>query len=253
MRKDRLFAWFPAAAAAALLVGCGGEQVTVQVVMDGPEGPVPQAKLLVDFYPFDRDSVFELLDTEATTPKPTIPADLSAAFDRSTTLQDEWRTKETAWTEVRERLKRLSEELAGLDRRSRAYRERYDEFNAMERQERRLDREKGQAFARFTSLQDSLTTRADSFRVVLESWEEETYAGYYDIESVLLEQTRRQVYQDTTNAQGYVTRPLPGGDWWVHSRVQIPRGEIVWNVLVNPADVDTLVLNRDNGEERVRL
>jgi len=63
MRGNRLF--FLIVGAAIALSACGGSDVTVQVLAEGADGPIPQANLEVFFYPFDRDSVFDALDTEA--------------------------------------------------------------------------------------------------------------------------------------------------------------------------------------------
>ena len=58
--------------AAMTLAGCGGSPITVEVVADGPNGPVPQANTEVRFFPFDRDSVFDVLDSQASMPKPQV-------------------------------------------------------------------------------------------------------------------------------------------------------------------------------------
>lgn len=153
-------------------------------------------------------------------------------------------------------MKTLSDEMAAMDPRARGtreYRAKFDEFQELEARERRLAQEKTELFDRFTVLQDGVTTRVDSFRVVRDSWEEETYEPYFDMETSLLAQLKRQMYEDTTNTAGYVTRRLPGGDWWVSTRIRVPRGEYYWNVRIDPAEMDTLQLNQGNGEERVRL
>ena len=61
MRGKRSF--FLIIGAAVALNACGGSDVTVQVLGEGADGPIPQANLEVFFYPFDRDSVFDALDT----------------------------------------------------------------------------------------------------------------------------------------------------------------------------------------------
>ena len=73
------------------------------------------------------------------------------------------------------------------------------------------------------------------------------------MEEELLTTLGRQVFEDTTNADGYVTRSLPSGDWWVKTRVRVPRGEFVWDILIDPSEVDTLRLDSTNGEESIRL
>ena len=102
-------------------------------------------------------------------------------------------------------------------------------------------------------MQDSVTTRVDEFKAVRDTWEDEAYAGYFDIEQSLVTELGRQVFADTTSADGYVTRTLPAGDWWVNARIRVPVGEFVWNHLIDPTQVDTLRLDVSNGDERVRL
>ena len=255
MRGNRLYSVIAVGAVTAL-AACGGSDVTVQVLREGPEGPVPEANLSVFFYPFDRDSVFEQLDQQAATPKPEIPAEMIATFEQIRALQEEWRQKEAEWGETRDRLQTLSEEMNAMDPRSRGTREymsRYEEFEQLEGVERRLNSEKEGLFNEFTALQDAVTGQVDSFRVVRDTWEEEAYVGYFDIEQETLTTLGRQVFEDTTNADGYVTRALPSGDWWVITRVRVPRGEFVWDVLIDPSQVDTLRLDSANGEERIRL
>jgi hypothetical protein len=121
MRGNRLF--FLIVGAAIALSACGGSDVTVQVLAEGADGPIPQANLEVFFYPFDRDSVFDALDTEADSPKPEIPADMLATFAEIRSLQEEWRDKEAEWSEARDRMQTLSEEMQAMDPRARGTRE----------------------------------------------------------------------------------------------------------------------------------
>ena len=254
MRGNRLS--FLTAAAALALSACGGSEVTVQVLGEGADGPAPQTNLPVFFYPFDRDSVFDWLDTEASTPKPEIPADMLATFAGIRSLQEQWRDKELEWSEARDRMQTLSEDMQAMDPRSRGSREymsKYEEFEQLEGVEGRLDGEKQALFDQFTAMQDSVTARVDSFKAVRDTWEDDAYAGYFDIEQSLLTEMGRQVYSDTTGADGYVTQALPSGDWWVNARIRIPVGEFVWNLQIDPSQLDTLRLDIANGQERIRL
>jgi hypothetical protein len=254
MRGNRLF--FLIVGAAVTLSACGGSEVTVQVLGEGADGPVPQGNLEVTFFPFDRDSVFDVLDAEAASPRPEIPEEMLATFARIRSLQEEWRDKESDWSEARDRMQTLSEEMQGMDRRARGTREymsKYEEFEQLEGVEGRLNREKQALFDQFTAMQDSVTTRVDEFKAVRDTWEGEAYAGYNEIEQSLVTELRRQVFSDTTRTDGYVTRSLPAGDWWVNTRIQVPAGEFVWNLKIDPSRVDTLRLDTSNGAERFRL
>jgi len=255
MRVQRI-STAPIIGAAILLAACGGSDLTVEVLSDTPQGAVPQENIEVGFYPFDRDSVFDALDAQASSPKPEIPADMLATFAEIRSLQEEWRDKEAEWSEARDRMQTLSEEMQAMDPRARGTREymsKYEEFEALEGTEGRLDREKQALFDQFTAMQDSVTARVDSFKAVRDTWEDEAYAGYFDIEQSIITELGRQVFADTTSADGFVTRNLPSGDWWVNTRIRVPAGEYVWNLQIDPSQVDTLRLDTSNGEERVRL
>lgn len=242
--------------AAIALGACGGSEVTVQVLAEGADGPIPQSNLEVFFYPFDRDSVFDALDREAASPKPEIPEEMLATFAQIRALQEQWREKEAEWSEARDRMQTLSEEMQGMDPRSRGTREymsKYEEFEQLEGVEGRLDREKQTLFDQFTAMQDSVTTQVDEFKAVRDTWEDDAYAGYFDIEQSIVTESGLQVFADTTNAEGYVTQALPSGDWWVNARIRVPVGEFVWNYKIDPTQVDTLRLDVTNGDERIRL
>jgi hypothetical protein len=252
MRVQRI-STAPIIGAAILLAACGGSDLTVEVLSDTPQGAVPQENIEVGFYPFDRDSVFDALDSQASSPKPEIPADMVSTFEEIRSLQEQYNAKNNEWAEGRDRLQNLSQELQGLDRRSRDYMQKYDEFGYLETHVNRLEREKVELFEQFTGLQESVAVRVDSFRIARDSWEEATYADYFDVEQEILKARKAEVIYDTTGVAGTVTRSLPGGDWWVVARVPTPRGELYWNVKVDPSAIDTLRLGSDNGEDRVRL
>lgn len=247
MRTHRISAVL--VAAIAITAAACGSSVTVQVTTEGADGPQPQANLPLEFLPFNRDSVFDVLDSQAETPRPQMSEDLEAASQRVTNLQADWREKENAWSEARDSLRQLRDRLDQIDARDPDYRRLYDQFGQLENQERRLDRERKAAFDSFTTAQEQVSARQDSFKIVRDAWADEAYAGYYDIETELLD--GREMINDTTNAQGLATVSVPGGDWWVTTRTPVPRGEMYWNVKI--PDVDTLRLDASNGELRPLL
>lgn len=237
------------AGAALVVAGCGSN-LTVEVTTEGPEGePQPQANLPLEFLPFDRDSVFDVLDETAEAPRPEMGEELEAASERVAELQTEWREAEAEWSEARDELRNLRGRLDQIDSRDPDYRALYDQFNQLEGRERQLDQRRKEAFESFTAAQDQVATRLDSFRVVHETWADEAYADYYDIETELLDGT--EIVADTTNEQGRATVRLPGGDWWVTARAPVMQGEMYWNVTV--PDADTLRLDGSNGEVRARF
>jgi len=247
MRTHRISAVL--VAAIAITAAACGSSVTVEVTTEGADGPQPQANLPLEFLPFNRDSVFDVLDSQAETPRPQMSEDLEAASQRVTNLQADWREKENAWSEARDSLRQLRDRLDQIDARDPDYRRLYDQFGQLENQERRLDRERKAAFDSFTTAQEQVSARQDSFKIVRDAWADEAYAGYYDIETELLD--GREIIMDTTNAQGRATVSVPSGDWWVTTRTPVPQGEMYWNLMI--PDVDTLRLDASNGELRPLL
>lgn len=229
------------------LTACGSS-VTVEVLSEGPEGPTPVSGLEVQFLPYDRDSVFVSLAAAAPTPEPQMPADLQTQRDSVLVLQEVWRDLETRWNAVRDSLRQLSDQLSGMDSRSREYVQLYQRFSPMEGRERSLNRQRQEAFDVFTALQEAASARVDSFVVVLTAWEDQAFESYPDVESDLLAALGQDVVFDTTGAEGRVTTSLGDGDWWVHARVSAALGELYWNVPV--AGADTVRLTPQNADLR---
>lgn len=238
-----------------LAAACGGGQVTVQVLTEGTEGEMqPEEDLVMTFLPYDRDSVFNALTQAATESEPQVPQDVRTTFDSVTALQETWREADSEWAEVRDSLQQLSDRLQRMDQRSREYRELFDRFNALEGRERALNRQKTQAFEAFTNLQQRALARADSIRAVRESWADVAFQEYLTVEDSILEALGKEIYEDTTSAEGTVTRRLPAGTWWVHTRIPVGMfDEYYWNVSFDPAQTDTLPLTPENADRRLRL
>ena len=235
------------------LPACGGSELTVIVQAEEGEEAAPVADLPVELLPFNRDSVFEALAARAEEPEPQIPADLQAQFDSVAALQESWRAVETEWGEAREALQNLSDRLQRLDRRSREYQQLYRQFDGLESTERRLNNARQQAFSAFDEMQRQTLGRSDSVRAVIEAWEDIAFIDYMDIETEILESLGREIVYDTTDASGAATQSLPSGRWFVHTRLSLPFSELYWNVLVDPAETDTLRLTRENAEERIKF
>ena len=251
--RHKSFAFSTLACATVLLSACGGGTVTVQVMNEAEDEVQPVEDQVVEFLPYDRDSIFDALAAAAEEPEPEVPQSLQAAFDSVADLQGQWRDAETEWGEVRDSLKQLSDRLRGMDQRSREYRQLYDRFNSLDARERRLNRQKQQAFTRFDSLQKASLVRADSIRAIREAWEDVAFQEYGTIVDSILQAEGKEVYEDTTGADGTVSRHLSGGTWYVYSRLAIPFGELYWNVPLNPSSTDTLRLTSENAERRIRL
>lgn len=151
---------------------------------------------------------------------------------------------------MRDSLRQLKDRLDRMDQRAREYRQMFEQWNAMDRRESRLDGQRQAAFDAFTGLQVTNQQRLDSVRAVIQAWEDIAFQDYTDIETELLESLGREIAYDTTDATGSLTRRLPGGSWWVHARVAIPAGELYWNVPTD-AVTDTLRLTPENALRRL--
>lgn len=237
-----------------LLLGCGGEDVIVQVSVEDADG---QAQLVEDqpvtFLPYNRDSIFSALAETADEPEPQVPQDLQDTFSEVSDLREQWRTAEQEWAVVRDSLQELSDSLDQLDTRSREYFALFQEFEELEAREQALDRQKDQAFQRFDSLQRAANERVDSIQSVILAWEDEAFRGYVDIVDSILQAREAEVREDTTNAQGIVRASLPGGAWWVYTRYEMPFEELYWNVRVDTLEGDTLRLDRGNADVRLKM
>ncbi len=236
-----------------ILAACGGSELTVLVLAGEGDEQQPVADLPIEMLPFNRDSVFDMLTAQAEEPEPQIPADLQAQFDSVAVLQETWRAAEAEWGEAREALQNLSSRLQRLDRRSREYQQLYRQFDGLESTERRLNNIRQQAFQAFDELQRQTLGRADSARAVTEAWEDIAFMDYMDIEAEILENQGREILYDTTDAAGSATQSLPGGTWFIYTRLSLPFSELYWNVPVDPASTDTLRLTRENAEERIKF
>lgn len=248
MRTHRISAVL--VAGVVLVATACGSNVTVLVTTEGADGPEPKTNLPVEFLPFDRDSVFDALDTQASGPRPVMSAELQAQSDAVAELQAQWRTKDMDWANERDALQQLSTRLQRMDSRDPAYRRLFEQFNQGESRVNRLDREKKDLFEQFTEAQDAVAEAKNQFRIVDDLWQDETYAGYFDIQVRLVGDDEAPA--DTTDADGIATMKLGGGDWWVTTRVAISGDEeMYWNVPVG--DQETVTLNESNGTVRPRL
>ena len=241
--------------ASALLAACGGGEVVVKATSSTETGEAaPVEDMVVTYLPYDRDSIFDALDQQAETQRPGIPQSLRDQFDQVIEAQREWRSAEDAWSQVRDSLETLSQQMEGLDRTSTEYMRLFDQFEALEGRVGAVERRKDRLFQRFDSLQRGVVERSDSVRAEIRNWEEEAYHGYVDLTDSILRAEGAEIRRDTTDAQGVASASLPSGDWWVYARTSPgPYEELYWNIHVLPGQVDTLRLSRDNAEVRPSL
>lgn len=244
-----------------LTVACGQGQVVVTAEVEVPnpdgEGMVvrPVADLEVQLLPFDRDVIFDSLTRAFSTPEPEIPADLLEAQEEIAVAQEEWRAAEQVWGQGRARLQEITDEMEGLARGEARYVALFREFQDVEQQVNRAEREKDRAFARYTDLFEGYSQRADSMRLVQDQWAEEAFADYWTVFNEKLRETGREVVTDTTDAAGMASVEVPPGQWWVYARHELPFSELYWNLPINvdrnvPVQVQ---LNASTAEARPKL
>lgn len=239
----------------AFAVGaCGGEQVAVQV-LDTPSGADslrPVEDVEVQLLPYDRDSIFDALTARAEEPEPAIPDTLRAMIQEVSDRQQEWRDADAEWQTLRDSLRNIRRRMDGMNEASDEYRALFDRFATVEERVNALERAKESAFERFDALQQRTLSFADSIRILRDVWSEEAFRGYTEITDSIMDARGVEARYDTTGADGWVQFTVPGGDWWIHTRVAGPYEELYWNLPL-PAGTDTLRLTPENAETRLRL
>lgn len=258
MRRSRFSLVF---LSAMISVACGQGQVVVTAELEVPdpegEGMVvrPIADTEVQLLPFDRDLVFDSLVEAFPTPEPEVPADLLEAQEEIAAAQAEWRAAEAEWAALRDRLQAITREMEGMARGEAGYVALFREFEDGEAELARVERAKDQAFDRFTELQEGYIQRADSMRLVLDQWAEEAFADANDVFARKLRESGRAMIVDTTDAAGIATMSVPDGQWWVHSRHELPFSILYWNIEITVEGKETVpvLLNESTAEVRPKL
>jgi hypothetical protein len=250
----RVRALLPVLVVALVSAACGRE-VTVQILTQSEQDSVakPAKDVEVEFLPYDRDSIFDALTQKAATPQPQVPEDLKAQKNRVAELNQEWHDAETAWSDKRDNLKTLSDQLQRLDRRDPKYLPLYKQFNALDDQVTALDRRKKRLFSSFDSLQKLTIERSDSMKAVISNWENDAFAGYTAVVDSILQQRGMEAKTDTTDAEGYAGADIKGDGWWAYARYSLPFQELYWNLRIDTMKADTLRLTRENAQVRLKM
>ncbi len=226
-------------------------ELAVQAASEGADGEVmAQGQLVVQALPFDRDSIFQALASQAAAPEPQPPADLIELRDSVSVARQRWTEAEAAWNEMRSELQSLSERMRNMDRASREYANLFSRFDELDSQVGRLERVQTRYFEAFTGLQGTYRARADSFNAVLQAWEERAFVDYPEARDSLIE-VLGEVLEDTTDDSGWAYFRVPRGTWWIYARTKLVFEELYWNVpYASAGGTDTLVINESNAEVR---
>ncbi len=245
---------------AILLSACGGAQAVITAeleVQDPDQGAVSRAiaDLEIRLFPFDRDALFDSLSRVASTPEPAIPDSVLQAQARVQAAQEQWTTLEGRWNTLRDTLQTITDAMEGLSRGQAQYRLLYRDFEDLETQYNRVERQRDRAFRDFTSLQEQSIAAADAIRIRRENWADEAFAEIGVVIEAKLLASGMEIMYYTTDANGLVQFEVSPGEWWVSARYELPFTELYWNEPIDLARGEPfpLTLNRVNAEERPKL
>lgn len=245
---------------AMLLSACGGAQavITAELEVEDPDqGAVSRAiaDLEVRLFPFDRDALFDSLSRAASVPEPAIPDSVLEAQAQVQAAQAQWSSLEARWNTLRDTLQTIFDAMEGLSRGQAQYRLLFNDYQDMEAQYDRVERQRDQAFRSFTSLQAQSIAAADAIRIRRENWADEAFADIGLAVDAKLQASGLEIMYDTTDASGLVQFEVSPGEWWVSARYELPFTELYWNERMDltRGEPFPLTLNRVNAEERPKL
>lgn len=251
-----------AAIAAAATSGCGGGDVAVVAAIESEQvgeeavDVVALGSLPVRLLPYDRDALFDSLTEAYPEPEPQLPDTVAQLQQQVGQRQQEWQIAQSRWGMLRDSLKTLADRMNAMDQGSGEYFAAFQDFNSLEEEVETLQSRSDQAFRDFTSLQTRLNQQSQEVRLRHRAWADEAFAPVDSLIEARLEQTGLQEMADTTDAQGVARfRNVPAGEWWVHARYDQQFDELYWNVPVEVARGEELVvrLNRENAEVRQKM
>jgi hypothetical protein len=260
MRRTLPFASSLFLAAAA----CGPAEVVVTMELDvpNPEGSGTIVQSLSDvevqLIPFDRDAVFDSLATAYGTPEPAIPQELIEARNEVQAANEEWQENVRRWQTIRDTLQALNDLMEPLARGESRYVLLFREWQDWESQLGGAERAMDQSFARFTELQEGTIRASDSVRIAQDNWADDAFAEVTPVFDAKFEASGLDWAIDTTDASGVARGPsfrVKPGAYWVHARYELAYTELYWNFPIQAArgEPTTVVLNRENAEERIKL
>ncbi len=242
---------------------CGPAEVVVTMEIDVPnpegEGTIvqPLSDIEVQLIPFDRDAVFDSMTASYGTPEPEIPDELLQQRNAVQEANAAWQENTRRWQTIRDTLQALNELMEPLARGESRYVVLFREWQDWDSQLGAAERSMESSFDTFDELQRGTIRASDSIRILQENWADDAFAG---IGPVFAEKARTSGLDwvvDTTDASGVARRNLrvAPGAYWVHARYELAYTELYWNF---PIDVQrgepiTVVLNRENAQERVKL
>ena len=243
---------------------CGPAQVvvTVEQTVDNPDGSGtvtrPIQGIEVTLLPFDRDAVFDSMESAFPTKQPAIPQDLMDARDSVRVAQEKWQAATARWGTLRDTLQKITETMKKYSRGEPQYVLMYKDFQAFDSELGRVEREKDNFFKKFDSLQKGTIHASDSVRIAREDWADSAFAGVDEVFAAKINDSGLQAATDTTDASGVANGDqfkVPPGKYWVTARYELPYTELYWNVPieVKRGEPNEIKLTKENAKERVKL
>ena len=252
--------FLPTILGVALLSACGPTEVVVTAEIgpgDASRGGETRAlaDLEIRMFPYDRDGIFDSLTAVATVPEPAIPDSVLDAQNQVAAAQQAWRDSEARWNTLRDTLRTLTDELDQLNRGQAQYRVLFRDFEALDEEYARVEREKDAAFESFTSLQGASLAAAEQIRLLREQWADDAFS---DVDIVMSGHQRASgldVLYDTTDASGIAEFEAKAGAYWVTARYELPYTELYWNVQIEvvSGEPEQVRLTRSNATARPKL
>ena len=245
----------------ALLSACGPTQVVVTAEL-GPDDPSQSGEpralgdLEIRIFPYDRDAIFDSMAALATTPEPPIPDSVLDAQNQVAAAQQAWRDTEARWNVLRDTLQTLTEELDQLSRGQAQYRVLFRDFQELDEEYVRVERQRDASFENFTSLQAASVAAAEEARVLREQWADEAFAEVGTAMALHERASGLATLYDTTDASGIADGfEAKAGDYWITARYEFPYTELYWNIPVTVVrgEPAQFRLTRENATVRPKL
>ena len=170
--------------------------------------------------------------------------------------QQAWRDMEGRWNVLRDTLQTLTEELDQLSRGQARYRELFSQFQDLEDEYVRVERDQNAAFENFTALQTASMAAAEQPRLLREQWADEAFAEVSLVMSLHERGSGLTTAYDTTDAAGIADGfEVSAGDYWVTARYELPYTELYWNVHIEVVrgEPQQVRLSRENAAIRPNL
>jgi hypothetical protein len=199
---------------------------------------VPLEGLEVVALPYDPERLLDSLAALALTPRPDFSA-LEAellAFKRPEYREDDLAVQ--AWAAVRDTVRRLSDSLSGVDRRSPGYAAAYDRFRRLYERFLQKTAARDAGVRDLTAEVRDLAVRAGRAADSLRAWEREAWAPADSAATLTQAATGRAAVWGTVDSTGHLAFTLPSGDWWLQALVPHPENpfvEYTWNVPMTSA------------------